>query len=74
MASRSNPHTARQLAPAIGATVTVRCEQLHIRCLVKDAKNAYGQVRILVMPVAGEGEQWVELSRLIGPEVTLVSA
>lgn len=69
-----NPHTARQLAPAIGSTVTVRFESLQIRCLVLDAKNAYGNVRLQVMPVAGEGEQWVDLSRLIGPEVVCTAS
>lgn len=69
-----SPNTARQLAPAIGATVTVRCEQLQVRCLVLDAKNAYGNVRLLVKPVTGDGQQWVDITRLIAPEVRLTHA
>ncbi len=58
-------HTAKQLSPAIGTTVTVRFESLQIQCLVMDAKNAYGNVRLLIVPVAGQGEQWVDITRLI---------
>lgn len=61
----SNPHTVRQLQPAVGATVQVRFEELLITCTVRDAKSAYGRVRLLVEPHQGIGQQWVELSRLV---------
>jgi hypothetical protein len=57
-------HTVRELTPAIGAQVGVRFEDLVIACKVCDAKNSYGKVRLLVVPVMGAGAQWVELSRL----------
>ena len=58
-------HTVTALAPAIGATVAVRMQDLTIDCQVIDAKNSWGKVRLLVQPVAGRGEQWVELERLV---------
>jgi hypothetical protein len=57
--------TARQLAPAIGASVAVRYEGITVECIVTDAKNSYGQVRVQVKPVAGTGAQWIELGRLV---------
>lgn len=63
--TKQTQHTARQLAPAIGAEVLVRFESLTIACRVQDAKNSWGQVRLLVAPVAGRGEQWIELGRLV---------
>jgi hypothetical protein len=33
---------------------------------VIDAKNSWGKVRVLVQPLAGTGQQWIELGRLMG--------
>mgnify|MGYP001616050148 CR=1 len=56
--------TARQMLPAIGQSVTVRCESLHVACTVEDVKNSYGRNRLLVRPLSGSGQQWVELERV----------
>jgi len=56
--------TAREMWPAVGATVDVRCDLLWIRATVADVKHAYGRTRLLVKPAAGSGEQWVELERV----------
>lgn len=58
--------TAREMVPAIGATVlvSVGVGDIAITCKVVDVKTAWNQVRLLVSPVAGKGEAWVELSRL----------
>ena len=56
--------TARQMLPAIGSTVSVRFEQIQVVCNVVDVKQAYGTVRVQVVPTAGAGSQWVELPRL----------
>jgi hypothetical protein len=56
--------TAREMMPALGARVLVRFESLRIECTVKDVKNSWGQARLLVVPVAGTGEQWVEMGRI----------
>ena len=57
--------TVRELTPALGATVLVRFEDLTIECNVADVKNSWGKVRLLVEPLAGKGQQWVELGRLV---------
>ena len=56
--------TALEMIPAIGVHVTVRCEQMQVECIVKNVKNSWGQPRLLVAPVAGGGEQWVEMGRV----------
>ena len=58
--------TAREMVPAIGAVVlvSVGVGDLVVSCRVKDVKTAWNQVRLLVSPVTGKGEAWVELSRL----------
>jgi hypothetical protein len=57
--------TANEMAPAVGAIVVLRCESLTVNCRVADVKMAYGRPRLLVRPCMGEGEQWVELSRVV---------
>ena len=52
---------------AIGASVQVRFEDLHIACTVRNVKNSWGKPRLLVAPVSGSGEQWAELSRIVNP-------
>jgi hypothetical protein len=37
---------------------------LHFDVEVSDAKLTYGRIRLLIKPVAGSGEQWVESGRL----------
>ena len=65
MQTTTTQHTVRQLTPAVGEQVLVRFEELALECTVVDAKNSWGKVRLLVRPVAGVGEQWVELGRLV---------
>lgn len=57
--------TATEMVPAIGTDVQVRFEDLRINCRVVDVKHVYGRPRLLVAPVDGAGEQWVELSRIV---------
>jgi hypothetical protein len=66
--------TARELTPAIGQQVHVAFEQLTVLCTVLDAKNSWGKVRLLVQPVAGRGQQWIELQRLVSPSPAVTDA
>ncbi len=56
--------TAADLIRLVGQTVEVRAESFRIPCKVRDAKRVYGVVRVLVAPVHGEGEQWIQLDRV----------
>lgn len=56
--------TCMSMLPAVGAWVQVRFESLWIECEVVDVKNSWGKARLWVKPLAGEGCQWVELSRI----------
>jgi hypothetical protein len=56
--------TASQMLPAIGQTVRAQFEDLTIDVRVSDVKSSYGRVRLLVSPVSGTGQQWIEVSRL----------
>jgi hypothetical protein len=58
-------HTAKQMIPAVGETVIVRVESFQVRMRILDAKSAYGNVRLLVTPVTGEGEAWIDCSRIV---------
>jgi hypothetical protein len=59
--------TALDMIPALGTRVLVRCESMKIECTVKNVKNSWGKPRLLVAPVSGSGEQWVELERVSVP-------
>lgn len=56
--------TVNEMKPAIGQLVQVRYEEMWIDCKVVDVKTAWNKVRLQVKPVAGDGEQWVECSRV----------
>lgn len=58
-------YTAKGMMPAIGQIVSMRMEKLIIEAEIIDVKSAYGTVRLLVKPVSGSGEQWVEIGRII---------
>ena len=55
---------ASSLALYIGRTGAVRCEYLSVNVTVVDAKRSYGRTLLLVRPVSGAGEQWVEEGRI----------
>lgn len=60
-------HTANKMIVAIGQTVNVRVEAWTIPMKVIDAKSAWGNIRIEVEPLNGEGRAWIELSRIVIP-------
>ena len=57
---------ASSLALYIGKTGALRCEYLSVDVTIADAKRSYGRTLLLVRPVSGSGEQWVEESRISG--------
>jgi hypothetical protein len=59
--------TCKEMSPAIGQTVLVRFEEILINCTVRNVKSSYGRTRLLVSPMSGSGEQWVELPRVSQP-------
>ena len=56
--------TATQMIPAVGRIVLVAFDTLNVACEVKDVKTAWGKPRLLVSPLKGNGEQWIEMSRV----------
>jgi hypothetical protein len=56
--------TAKEMIPAVGATVGVECGELVVTCQVLDVKMSYGQVRLMVTPADGCGQCWIQISRL----------
>jgi hypothetical protein len=63
---RTADHNASTLALYIGKTGLLRCEYLSIEVTIADAKRSYGRTLLLVRPVSGSGEQWVEEGRVSG--------
>ena len=57
---------ASSLALYLGKTGVLRCEYLSVDITIVDAKRSYGRTLLLVRPVAGSGEQWVEEARVHG--------
>jgi len=54
---------AMELVRLLGTTVLVRFDALSFECAVIDAKSAYGRIRLLVQPVSGCGQTWIEQNR-----------
>ncbi len=61
---RMADQSASSLALYIGKTGLLRCEYLSIGVTIVDAKRSYGRTLLLVRPVSGSGEQWVEEGRV----------
>lgn len=57
--------THREMGELVGHEAAIQSESLVVRVKILDAKAAYGDTRILVSPVAGAGEAWVSLQRLV---------
>jgi hypothetical protein len=57
---------ASSLALYIGKAAVLRCEYISVDVTIADAKRSYGRTLLLVRPVAGSGEQWVEEYRIHG--------
>jgi hypothetical protein len=58
------PLTAQEMYPACGHTVMVRFGDIDVECRILDVKQSWGKPRFLVTPMAGQGDQWVELTRM----------
>jgi hypothetical protein len=65
---KTSDQNASSLALYIGKTGVLRCEYLSVDVAIVDAKRSYGRTLLLVRPVAGSGEQWVEEGRVSGIE------
>ena len=56
--------TGRELAALIGSTGSYQPTRgLSFAVRVLDARTRFGNVDVLVQPVAGSGEQWITLDR-----------
>ena len=56
----TQPTNVAELARSVGDIVAVPAGDMEIYCRVEDAKSSYGRHRLLVKPVVGNGETWVE--------------
>jgi hypothetical protein len=68
MMTKTAEQNASWLALYIGKTGVLRCEDLSVEVTIVDAKRNYGRTLLLVRPIAGSGEQWVEESHVRGLE------
>lgn len=58
--------TIREMADLLNSEhVVVRLEKLDVACKVKDIREVWNRVDVLVTPVNGSGEQWVSMERII---------
>jgi len=53
--------------------VVIKLEGFRIPMKVWDVKESYGKLRLLCRPLSGEGESWVEESRIISiiPDISV---
>jgi len=57
---------AKQTAAAIGKEALLLSEKsFQIPVKIISLKEAYGRLRLLVSPVGGIGEEWVDVSRIM---------
>ena len=56
--------TCNEMVPAVGTVVMVSFESVNVACSVVDVKESWGRPRLLVAPMKGNGQQWVEMGRI----------
>ena len=56
--------TVHEMQELINRRVYLPADHLLVECVVKNVKQAYGRLRVLVIPMAGKGETWVDASRV----------
>ncbi len=56
--------TVKEMAEAIGKQGTIVMEGLHVNVRIQDVKQNYGDYRLLIHPLAGDGEIWVDVRRV----------
>jgi len=61
----TSEHNASSLALYVGKTGVLRCEYLSVDVTIVDSKRSYGRTLVLVRPVSGAGEQWVDETRIV---------
>ena len=54
-----------ELSKAIGQPARINQGGLTVRVRISDVKQAYGNIRYLVTPLAGEGSVWVDSNRVV---------
>jgi hypothetical protein len=57
-----------QMSKAIGCRVLVTFGSVKVYCTVRDVRKVWNRVDLLVSPDAGEGSEWVSMSRLNYPK------
>jgi hypothetical protein len=57
--------TAASMIVLVGRTVQVRFEKVSVLCNVVDSRSQWGRTDILIEPVGGSGQQWVEKNRVV---------
>jgi hypothetical protein len=62
--------SAQELQELINQRVYLPVAGLDVECVVKNAKASYGKVRLLLLPMAGRGETWVNASSVRPAEET----
>lgn len=53
----------REMADLLGQTVQVKIDGFTVPMEINDVKIAYGNKRLLVTPIGGSGEMWVDATR-----------
>ena len=61
---KTSEQNASSLALYIGKAAVLRCEYLSVDVTIVDAKRSYGRTLLMVRPISGSGEQWVEEYRI----------
>lgn len=56
--------TLKELSRLIGSPCMVTDGDLEYQATIEDAKEAYGNVRVLIRPDSGTGETWRNLDRV----------
>lgn len=63
--------TVREMSALIGRSATLYVDNLAVAVTVMDARTRFGNVDVLVTPVAGHGIKWVLVDTVSLAPVTL---
>jgi hypothetical protein len=56
--------TAASMIVLVGTQQFIAYEEIHVLCNVLDSKYAWGELRLQIQPIGGQGKQWVSANRI----------
>jgi hypothetical protein len=56
--------TATEMQEILEKDCLLQMEKMQVRCIIRDVRVSFGREEVLVTPIGGDGQQWVNFDRV----------